>query len=152
MSRISQLFQRLWDNYPLGTAEQVKQGIGGHVNAAWITNTCTIRLSRAFNYSGEEIPDPAAAKVIGMNVVSGADKKWYAYRVSEFHKYMQSKYGMPLTVQGNGTIPASILSKKGVIEFVVAFSDATGHFDVWNGAKCKYEEFFARAKTINLWS
>jgi hypothetical protein len=152
MSRISQILQSLWDNYPPGTAEHVKQTIGGHVNAGWITNTCTIGLSRAFNYSGDEIRGPAAAKTFGMNVVSGADKKWYAYRVSEFHKYMVLKYGLPMVVPGNGAIPASILNRNGVIEFIVTFSDATGHFDVWDGSKCKHEEFFSRATTVNLWS
>jgi len=151
MSQISKLYPDLWANYPDESAERVKQSIGGHVNAAWITNTCTIRLSRAFNAAGDPIPGPTAARAYDMNVVSGDDKKWYAYRVREFHKYMRAKYGPPFVVKGTGGIPPAILNKQGVIEFVVAFSDATGHFDVWNGSQCKYEEFFARADSINLW-
>ena len=39
-----------------GTDGIVKSLIGGNVDADWITNTCTIRISRALNYSGFATP------------------------------------------------------------------------------------------------
>jgi hypothetical protein len=125
-------------------------------------NTCVVRLSKAFNASGEPIPGPTEAKNYNMEVVSGRDKQlvdgryqkqWYAYRVREFHQYMISKYGQPkVSVKGTGTIPSETKGKKGVIEFVVDnFSDATGHFDIWDGSECKYKCYFDRANSIHLW-
>src|SRR5437870_5653115 len=72
-------FQSLWDQYPLGTPEAVNKSIGGHVALNNFHNTCTIRTSHAFNYSGDPLPGPTAAAKVGMNVISGADKMWYSY-------------------------------------------------------------------------
>ena len=47
--------KKMWDNYPNGTAAQVKKDIGRRVDASCITNTCVIRLSRGFNYAGDPI-------------------------------------------------------------------------------------------------
>jgi hypothetical protein len=50
----------LWNEYPdyisFPDSSEVKKGIGGAVNARWITNTCAIRLSRALNYTGILVP------------------------------------------------------------------------------------------------
>lgn len=45
-------FTDLRINYPTTSSELVKATIGGAVNAAYITNTCVVRMSRAFNYLG----------------------------------------------------------------------------------------------------
>ena len=92
MSRQMPSFQKMWDNYPdERDSTKVKKLIGGRVDASWITNTCTIRLSRAFNYAG----DPIEKGLAGLNAVSGADGKWYAFRVREMEKYLRAKYGAP---------------------------------------------------------
>ena len=51
----------------------------GAVDAAWITNTCTIRMSRSFNYSGAKIP----GNYPGLTTVKGKDGLRYAFRVAE---------------------------------------------------------------------
>ena len=145
-------WQSLWANYPRGSAAEVKKLIGGNVNVDWIQNTCTIRMSRAFNYASDPIP----AKYPGLNVVSGADKKWYAYRVAEFRKYLEAKYGMAsIDVKKSGVMGVpkdSFKGNSGIICFRVSiWSDATGHFDVWNGVNCRYEEYFAQSDEAWLW-
>jgi hypothetical protein len=64
-----------WKTYPRDKPEHVKKTIGSAVNAAWIENTCTIRLSFAFNAAGHPIPKGPASP----HVISGADGHWYAY-------------------------------------------------------------------------
>src|SRR5688572_21594284 len=39
-------FDDLWASYAYGEPEDVKELIGGAVNADWITNTCVVRVSR----------------------------------------------------------------------------------------------------------
>jgi len=162
-----QPFASLWPKYPGGEAAEAKARIGGAVNAAWITNTCTIRISRAFNLAGDPIPKnfrltDGSGKP--MAVVSGADKSWHAIRVKEFNQYMRKTYGPPtLSHQftdasgkptDGGDIPESFLKKSGVIMFEVKiWSDATGHFDLWDGDRemCGHECYYNKARSVHLW-
>jgi Type VI secretion system (T6SS), amidase effector protein 4 len=152
MSRQLPALQSLWDNYPNNPdGAAVSRMIGGKVEINAFENTCVVRMSRAFNFSGHPVPGPTAARAYGLNVVSGADKRWYAYRVSEWHKYMVANFGQPISVRNPGGVPSEFRGKGGVIEFIVAFNDATGHFDIWSGGGTRYREYFARAAVVNLW-
>ena len=88
-------FQKLWDNYPgKQTADEVKKLIGGVVAQDWITNTCAIRMSHAFNLAGAPIP----GNVPGMVTIRGGGKYAnfrYAIRVAEMRKYLEARYGPP---------------------------------------------------------
>lgn len=142
-------FTSMWANYPPDhDASAVKKAIGGKVDAGWIENTCTIRLSRAFNYSGQPIPRSHP----GLSVVSGGDGMWYAFRVREMRRYLESRYGQA-TFQANG--PEAFLhakGKQGIIMFdVVGWSNATGHFDLWNGRQARYEAYFSKAREVMIW-
>jgi hypothetical protein len=144
-------FRRLWNNYPTESSERVKEMIGGRVNATWITNTCTIRLSRAFNYAG----DPIRRGVAGLNAVSGSDRKWYAFRVREMEAYLLHEYGAP-QVQAQSTneqeLRGAVRGKRGIIQFKVrGWSDATGHLDLWNGTIVRYSAYFHMAHEVLLW-
>lgn len=141
-------FDSMWKNYPLGSAAQVKKVIGNKVNQPHIQNTCTIRLSRAFNYSGDPILRPPIR-----NAVTGADKKWYGYRVSEMDAYLRIRYGEPaVTVEGSPTkLRGAVKGKKGIILFYIKLEDATGHFDIWDGYKPRYGEHFKIAYKVALW-
>ncbi|WP_133511238.1 hypothetical protein [Candidatus Thiosymbion oneisti] len=63
-------FEVMQKAYPKGTAAEVKKLIGGKVDAAWITNTCVIRLSRALNYSGAQ---HKIRRTPTMNTITGSD-------------------------------------------------------------------------------
>jgi hypothetical protein len=149
-------FEAMWNAYPNpgGSAEDAKRTIGGGVDVDWITNTCVIRMSRSFNASGNTIPDKDGD---GLATVKGADGRNYAMRVREFTKWLRKRYGAADLVYdypppGGGDIPASFLGRQGVIVFEVeGWSDATGHVDLWNGARCRHHDYFARAQKVLVW-
>jgi len=138
----------LWNNYPLGPSESVKAMIGGAVNASWIANTCTIRLSRALNYCGD--PTFRVRRQHGMHAVSGADGKLYAYRVREMKVYLERKYG-PANVRATSDFEDAVTYLSGIIMFNVNWSDATGHFDLWDGFWIRNHAYFAEASEVLLW-
>jgi hypothetical protein len=145
-------FQRMWSEYPIGTSEEVKARIGGAVNAAWITNTCVVRLSRSLNYAGMPIP----AQAPSFATLAGADGLRYGFRVRELKAYLQEVYGAPQLSftygRQGGPPPATFAGQKGIVCFdVEAWSDATGHFDLWDGARCINHPYFDLATAVHLW-
>lgn len=144
-------FKLLWLGYPRGTSDDVKRRIGGQVAYDWIKNTCTIRMSRAFNQSGAPIPTDHP----GLSTTRGGDDMRYAFRVAEFRPYLLEAYGQPdLTKRGAaGDISASdFAGRKGVICFEVSsFETATGHFDMWNGTDTVGGAYFELAEAVHLW-
>ncbi|MFT3771840.1 MAG: T6SS effector amidase Tae4 family protein [Minicystis sp.] len=145
-------FQRMWHEYPDGTAEEVKARIGGAVDADWVTNTCVIRVSRSFNYAGFPLP----VKYPGFTTLKGADGLRYGLRVREFKAYLRAEYGPPqvsYTYPGqSGEVPAVIMGRRGILCFDVSgWSDATGHFNLWNGERCINHGYFDRASAVHLW-
>jgi hypothetical protein len=172
----SPVAKRLFDNpqkfnmvksaYPGGESEAVKKLIGKG-DEDWITNTCVIRLSYALNNSkiGDFRVDPDKGHS-RLHVISDEvqpSRGPYAYRVDEFVKYMVSRYGRP-TFSKSKTDPDIAKSrlptyamrnafngKKGIIFFVVDFSDATGHFDLWDGSSTMHGDYFMQATHVFLW-
>lgn len=148
-------FADLAGSYPNGSDERIKRLIGGKVNAAWVDHTCAVRLSRAFNYAGLPVPSDFA----GMKVISGGDGKNYAFQVRGMRPWLESVFGPPqIRVKRPGD-RRRFLGRKGVIAFVIPFSDASGHVDLWDGSKYTYEQgdqrdprdFFALADEVSLW-
>lgn len=139
----------LWVNFPIEGYSEVKRRIGGRVNADWVVNTCTLRLSRAFNYCGD--PYHRVRRTPGLSCLSGSDGFWYAYRVREMQGYLDRKYGPP-TVRARSRLYDAVYGKAGIILFVVdSFSDATGHFDLWLGSLTREHEYFSRSREVLLW-
>jgi hypothetical protein len=148
-------FSALSANYPNGTDERIRQRIGGRVNAAWIDHTCAVRLSRALNYSGVAVP----ASFAGMKVVRGGDGKYYAFQVRGMRPWLEATFGRPQIRAVRPVDRRLFLGKKGVIAFVIPFSDASGHVDLWDGARYTYEQgdqrdsrdYFTMANEVVLW-
>lgn len=167
-------FQKLWDNYATGNPEEAGKLIGGAVGTGigkldaygtptgWIKNTCTIRLSRSFNYAGPEFRIPKAQTFpdgkhpTALNTVAGGDKLRYAYRVAEMLKYLRLKFGKPTVLvkrTPDGSIPPEFKNRKGIIVFNdCGWSDATGHVDLWNGTECRGHGYWDKAKEVYLWT
>jgi len=150
-------FASLWKEYPNGEADVVKHRIGGQIDASWITNTCTIRVTRAIVRSGVKVKPFTLANGKQMVLVPGADKIGLAIRVAEFKEYMTKNYGTPQVKvinpgDGTATVPSEFNGKKGIIYFRVrTWSDATGHFDLWDGTACAHECYFDKCKEAYLW-
>lgn len=139
-------FQQMWDVFPRGSVDDVKSTIGGRVDADWITNTCAIRVSRVLNYSGHQVPFQKG------ETISGDDKKWYFYRIRNLRPFIEAQYGAP-DVSFRSPFDMSELAKhKGIIQFdETNFSDATGHFTLWNGSSCADSCYFDRAGVVHIW-
>ena len=55
-----------------------------------------IRVSRALNYAGHDIPSSRN----GLNTARGGDGMRYAYRVADFKPYCRDEFGAPLSTSG----------------------------------------------------
>jgi hypothetical protein len=150
-------FDLMLHSYPKDAdPEAVKKLVGGDVNEKDITNTCTIRLSRALNYSAVPIPPNFG----GLHVRRGADKKWYALRVREMKPWLRHVFGAPDLVQHKSAKTPidrkAFAGRSGIIGFDIHFKDATGHLDLWDGVTFTHEsvageDYFAMATEAVLW-
>lgn len=153
-----------WDilqtKFPAKSAEEVFQEIGGRVfynyQIGVFKNACSIRVSVALNESGKEheLPFFRAEWPQGRmqaQVSSGANRKWYIFRVRMLIKYLTEKYGKP-----EEHLPSEYLQKiagrKGIIIFEVrGWSDATGHADLWDGSACLWQGYDDVSHRILFW-
>jgi hypothetical protein len=142
------MFINMLSAYPKGSAEDVFDLIGGKVKANNFTNSCAIRLSRSLNYSGHPV------SYIPPNLtVSGGDKNWYIYRVTEIVKYLTIKFGPPDIVVKNKPYQPELRGKKGIIVFEVdGWDDASGHATLWDGNFCSDKCYFPLSKKVMLWT
>jgi hypothetical protein len=150
---------KFWNEYPdyatYPDSAKVKKDIGGGVNAAYITNTCAVRLSRGLNYSGAPVPSNFA----GLMIVKGGDGLNYGLRVAEMRKWLPQVLGTPdfdFTKKAGEAFDKTQLSGvNGIIGFDIAFSDATGHLDAWTGSyfssEYKSADYWKKATRITLW-
>ena len=151
---------RIYD--PSNSGVKVAQTIGGNVakninnpdpKQRW-SNTCAVRISYILNYSGMPIP------YIPGQTVSGADKRWYFFRVRDVIVFLKQRWGKP---DSNIHYPPSgggpLAAKHGLILFeVTGWADASGHATLWNGKSCYDHCYFNepgtnyRTETANFWS
>jgi len=145
-SNFGAVFNTLWENYSDDpVSDNVKAEIGGNVNAAWITNTCVIRTSQAMNAAGGTFAIPS--NFAGLETVKGKDGRRYAFRVVELAKYLLATYGRPQVTSSAGAI-----GHRGVILFDrEGWSDANGHFDIWNGTSVKYSDYSSTSTNVFVW-
>lgn len=154
-------FNTLEQCYPQGEAEEVKKRIGGNVDAAWITNTCAIRMSHTLNCAGKRL-----GPVTGQSITGRAPSKWnYVFRVKQLSPIVKALFGNGVTLEGRngrGVDRTPILGKKGIIYFDTTgvWTDATGHFDLWNGKSMvetshkdseTNNRYFSIAKSVTFW-
>jgi hypothetical protein len=85
--------KREYPDYVHYTSSEVLAMIGGKVQANNFINTCAVRLSRTLNYNSLELPAPSASGA--MSVVSGADKKWYSFRVRDTRTWLNQRIPSP---------------------------------------------------------
>ena len=155
-------FAKLKSCFPQGTVAQVKKQLGGSVDAAWITNTCAIRMSQSLNCAGRAVPFLKGETVRGKAPTNFN----YIFRVKQLAPQMKRWYGNGLTVKakaGTRGVPVSAFNgKKGIISFDLTgkWDDATGHFDLWDGTQMveanhanakTTKEYFGSALSVTLW-
>jgi len=169
-------FDKLMNNYPFNqSVVALKTMIGGGANdtnappqGQWLGgatgDTCTLRMSRAFNYGGALVP----AHFSGLATVAGGDKLRYAFRAHEFASWVRATYGPPdIYVKSKPVSRDNFRGKAGFISFDITFglnpdgrTRATGHIDLWdgntffdelNGISRPNRDFFDIADSVSLW-
>lgn len=124
-------YQILKDNYPHEDRATLYNSMGGEwptlVDHPNYQNTCAIRMSLAFHSSNLPIPSSYQEAITG-------DGKSIVLKVETMWNFVISAYGQPTwgMTKIPGT-PASIPVEQGIVVYHAAFSDATGHFDLWTG-------------------
>ena len=156
-------FERLHEVYPHGDdISAILDLIGHKKDVGWITNTCTIRMSYSLNNSGAKLDPEIVGGLDRSKIIrdaSSPSKKndLYIITVEEFTKYMLRKYGRPQIVHstsnGENLQQATLADKqRGIILFAVkGWSDATGHFDLWDGANAAHGAYFDKATDVYIW-
>lgn len=143
------------------SAAKVAQVIGGNValninhrdsKLRW-RNTCAVRLSYILNQAGMPIP-----RIPGQTV-SGADNRWYFYRVKNLIAFLQQRWGKAEIVKYPPSGGGTLAGKMGMILFEVSgWSDAEGHATLFNGSNCYDHCYFNepganyRTDRANFWS
>ena len=151
-------FLSIWGSfksvYADGKVTSVGNKIGGKVKqnidlgvtdpTLGFTNACALRMSYALNYSGMSIPRG------NWKTVSGADNKWYIYRVKDLLTYINHSLGKPDKVIKNPK-PQDFSGLQGILIFNVSWSDATGHATLWDGQTCSDHCYFPEAQEASIW-
>jgi hypothetical protein len=114
----------------------VSAKIGGkvkyNIDDGTFANACPIRMSYVLNYSGVAMPasDPGEGKI---KAVTGADHKWYLFRVRDMMKILATKFGAPDQEVKNPK-SADFTGKRGIMAIVGhGWTDAIGHVSLWDG-------------------
>ena len=140
--------------YRDGNIDWVGEKIGGKVGEnialgktdpnAGFTNACAIRMSYSLNYSGAPVARGS------WSTVSGADRKWYIFRIRDLLPYLHQTFGKAdKTVKSPKE--ADYAGVKGIIVFSVNFRDASGHATLWDGSNCSDHCYFPRATEASIW-
>lgn len=149
-------FEVLRRNYPTEhDPDAVRRHIGGQIaNLAAGTNTCVMRMSLAFNAAGSQYKLPKNMKhPVRLDTLTGKDNKNYAFNVTQFVKYLHWRFGKPtISTQYSDVSKATnykqavseskdpFAGKTGIIAWHVhGWTDATGHFTLWDGTNGLYE-------------
>ncbi|WP_195432895.1 type VI secretion system amidase effector protein Tae4 [Morganella morganii] len=145
-------FVTMWTNFARinVSVKEVGKKIGGkvqyNIDQGIFQNACAIRMSYALNYSGVPVSrSPRWA------TSSGADKKWYIFKVADLIDFLESALGAPdMTAKSKKEMEA-FQGKKGLVVFNVSWEDATGHATLWDGSGCSDTCYYQSASEAKLW-
>jgi hypothetical protein len=137
----------MWKNFPDHDKYPTLKSLHTYIGGALLRNidvpgfgpngnTCAVRMSRALNYGGQPISSQLVTS-LKLNTLTGADNKLYLFRVRELKTYVKSALGITSTSIKSGFANA-FANQRGIVAFeVTGWSDASGHFALWNGTAFK---------------
>ena len=133
------------DEEPNGAlSKKIGGKVAANINNGTFTHCCTVKMSYAFNYGGSPVPKNTYGQTS-----SGADNKWYHFRVLDMQKFVKATTGKdPVT----GSAKKDFIGKKGVIFFIggAPFPTCTGHVDLFDGSEVVGAGYF-NADTVELY-
>lgn len=154
------VWSELLKHFPNKDAGDVFTEIGGKVQFNYdigvFSNACATRVSRSLNFSQGDhnihffkTKDSDGKDVV--QVSSGGKKRWYIYRVKALIHYLTQTYSAPKAVD-KAKYKQELKGKKGIIVFEIkGWDDATGHADLWDGAKVVRDDYGHKAHNILFW-
>jgi hypothetical protein len=144
-------FTLMWQNFPdharYPTLTVLFTSIGGqlarNINVPGFGpsgNTCAVRMSRALNYGTMPISSKQVA-ALKLATLKGGDGMLYLFRVRELNTYLRATLGVtPQTVSTN--FGSAFAGLRGIVSFTIeGWSDASGHFALWDGTQFKEPAF-----------
>jgi len=149
-------FVKIFDSYPGYDTYPSDQLLAklGKGKLAWITNTCAVRTTIALNGVGQD-----AGRMANTRWTDGVQQ--YIIRVKTMDRYLRAVYGEPYIVAGRGEKLSNglwleneaVRDKVGIIKYSeCGWSDASGHFDVWDGRLTKGHGYPERCGKVELWN
>lgn len=135
------------------TSDDFRIRIGARADDQSLANTCVLRVTEAFSESGHRIPSGRA----DLKTIRSKNGKTLALRVAEFKRYLVKEYGPPDIVAGisppriAGVATDLFEGLAGVMCFEAKFSNATGHFTLWDGSRAVHGDYFDRSYLVSLW-
>ena len=128
-------FNNLKHHYPTQSKADFFTQLGGQwpklINNPNYNNTCATRLSYAFNSAGDPVPQKYR------EAIDGAGNS-LILKVKTMDAFIEGKFGKPswgMSKEPGRPITKNDLPREsGIIVYHAAWSDATGHFDLWTGS------------------
>lgn len=154
------VFDTIWGNYPLDAqADLFNNVLGGGwpalVGDPNYVNTCTIRLSVAFNRSGLLVPDNLGIQDGGLKDQNGNN---IVIKVATGEQLVRNYFGdYYWGVSHNPGDPIDLTqlpTQRGILIYRVHALDAAGHIDLWDGTGCKndcHAQFAVSCYSMALW-
>jgi hypothetical protein len=151
-------FEALWKRFPDHRAfpnlEALFRHVGGelerNINVPGFGpdgNTCAVRMSLALNHGGTPI-DARVVKLLGLNVLIGADGHRYLFRVRELRRYLANVLGAA-AADRRPPYGDAFKGKRGIMAIEVhGWGDASGHVALWNGTTFRepaYDDYLGLA-------
>jgi hypothetical protein len=135
------VFDLAWAAFRIVNVPVVDVGkiIGGKVQyninmpSGGFDNACPIRMSYVLNKTGFPVQRNASRWA----AVSGADGKWYIYKVVDMLKYLEFAFGPPDKKITSVPKESDFNGLKGILLTTGSgWGDAQGHVTLWNGTLC----------------
>ena len=119
---------------------KVEQNFNNNKDAYF--NTCALRLSYAFNYSGVVIPFHKD------ETGSGSDSRWYFYRVKDIIRFINNNF--PFSRKLTSKNKTDFFNHCGIIYFKANWRDSSGHITLWDGNKVMHGDYFLQSQETTL--
>ncbi len=141
------------------SSRELYEMLGGNLelnydaNPSDFQNTCAVRISHVLNKAGHLIPFESSQTISS----SSRPKRWYYYRTIKLKKYIERTYKKADVYKGNFMDNYfSVFGRKGIIFFDINWSDASGHFTLFNGTNTvggNYNtlDYFNWANKVYFW-
>ena len=153
------------------STDAFKKKIGGNVDADYIKNSCAVRTSAVLNAGPAALHVPnnfrcsqcSSGKMLTVRGGGEYRGQRFALRVAELTHWVNAKLGSPIVVKASefahlapekreAAWRAKFNCNSGIVRFiVVGWSDATGHFDLWNPTVADGKGGFGRCSGHCYW-